>query len=261
MFKGVLTMRILAIISFILFFITCSSRSVNENTPSQEIWEIPDSKNLGFLKVKFVSSENLTIKNYSLRISKIFPETQYESIWTSAILIPMLIYIPKNALVHDNEYLHQNDLKVNEANEYVLPAGEYYVSIDTSKNANFSFDPIESQQLLFSFGYQHQPNAVRSKTSEYNSDCISYYTGKDNVLSSFNSSSCAKLVIKQNQISEIEINISDRKRTSMVTWLYKLTIGLIQLAPFTNRYGTYYYRDYNVELKNPSEHSPPKKKK
>ncbi|MBK9503615.1 MAG: hypothetical protein IPO06_30390 [Leptospiraceae bacterium] len=85
----------------------------------------------------------------------------------------------------------------------LIKEGEYYASIDIALNEGFSFRPKESQSLLLTFGYQHDPLWIRSKPTRFEIRFLKFF------------------------------------------------LGILILAPFTNWGGTYYYRDYRVELTNP----------
>lgn len=245
-------MNKLILIILILLF-NCVSTGDNKNNPLKEKWKLPNQKEKGILKIKFNSEkDNLSIKNYSLRIAKSFPNPKFENSMIGTSPLPFFVESIQYAypIVHNAEYSHKENLKTNQVSEYELPAGEYYASIDTTLNENFSFNPRESQSLLLKFGYEHDPLWIRSKPTKYESkDCVSSFMGEEGN-ATWNIASCPRLVIKENQTTNISIQISESKPTRFGIRFVKFFPGILILAPFTNWGGTYYYRNYKVELTN-----------
>lgn len=242
------------ILAILILISSCASIEDNKSNPLTEKWKLPNQEGNGILKIKFNSEkENLSIKNYSLRISKSFPNPKFENHMQGASPLPIFIESIQYAypIVHNAEYSHKEDLKTNEVSEYELPAGEYYASIDTTLNEDFSISPKESQSLLLKFGYEHDPLWIRSKPTKYESkECVSSFMGEEGN-ATWNIASCPLLVIKENQTTNINIQISKTKPTRFGIRFVKFFPGILFLAPITNWGGTYYYRDYRVELTNP----------
>jgi hypothetical protein len=237
----------------LLFLYNCASRKEENSNYPQIQPLVSKAERKGILKLELKSKENIPIKNFTLRISKNFPKTKHESSVTGGSF-PFPFLFESNLLayvrIHDFEYSMKVDLKANEIYDIVIPEGEYYASIDTVENDALSFSPLNSPRILFTFGYQHKQNNVRGKISEYDLECVSYYTGDNEPNTIWNSSACPKLIIKENKITKIQISDSSRKVAKGFILFAKMVGGIILLSPFTNLNGTFFYRDYLVELIN-----------
>lgn len=240
---------ILTQILLIFTFLSCATNETKKDE-EQKVEFVSEQKNTGNLLIEFKNKDTISIPNFTLRLSKKNPKNKWDTILTTGVLIPVPTDVYAYAVIYNSDFSKKFNLKTNESYTFVLPEGEYYASIDTVQNKDFSFRPMESQLFLFTFGYQSEKYSVRGKIQEYNSNCESYYTGNFDSVTSWNSSACGKIIIKKNKTSRIEVQVSDRNRTNGFIFFMK-TIGIFFLAPFNNIFGYYNYRNYDVQLFNP----------
>lgn len=216
-----------------------------------------EGENIGYLSIELLGNSELEIRNLNLKVSSVIDIAGKQTMF---IPTPFTIMIPvqengppilKKTILLDSKFSLKNNNKI----QFYLPESEYYASLDSLANSEFSFSPEENKVLLFTFGYRLNPKSgTISSYDELN--CFNEFkrfawAAQNNYTESTNY--CKKILIQRGKETKIRITFSESQPTNLSERIIKIIPGIFVLSPFTNKPGYFTKRFYSIELINPTD--------
>jgi hypothetical protein len=255
----------------IIFILNCNQFEKKIFKTSNCNSKLPPNKSR--IVVSFRGEDNFILKDVKIRISKNLPKLEYYNRYSirKFIFIPWITIdkTPDEPRINSNiEFEILTELQNSKQICIDIQPNEYFASIENIESDSFSFNPMESKLILFTFGYgfylkreykkEHKEaifienQFLSMDISDFDEEyCIfgrnKYYWDGDRTSKEI--AECPKLKLEKEKIYLVDIQLGKREFNSNGEFLFtKLVPGLIFLAPITNSLGYFYKRNYKINL-------------
>ncbi|MDX1960295.1 MAG: hypothetical protein SFU98_17125 [Leptospiraceae bacterium] len=239
--------------------LSCSSYYKSEYSTRNKIQS--NLEDLGKLTITFNDSkfQDTSILAIRFLLSKDLPIERKVTKWRSLSPLPLILPFTEKFMGFENpkEYKFYT-LENSESIQIDLEEGEYYGLLENTKN--FLVEPFmfrrvgDSNKTLFvSFGNdftKKELSELSHNKCENEFNIYKSYQVEGDYQFLVNRTNCAKIIIKKNQKTTINLSAKSLATNSLISFL-SFFPGIIFLAPWSNSFGYDDYREIKTELINP----------
>ncbi len=246
---------ILIFLVIILFFISaCQYKdgtfmldsSADYNSDGRILTENqPKSSNL-ILEIK--AEDDFELFDVNFKLSKVYPTEISDFVIDRVVPVKLQLHPSIQKEVSFSKTLI---LRGDKKYAFQLPEDKYYASIENGRLIRgFRFNPIESEVVLFMFGYSFDTN-YNGGYIERVKNPFCYEVPNAETFGKYRFA-CPIVTIEEGKTTQIIIKIGKRKWNSFwKIFFHKFIPGIIWLGPVSN--GSYYFhRDYEIEVIGPN---------